>query len=108
MKSREMIYLKNISTPQVIFIPRCMEANSGMVLSLKSIINQSVFLLNVIDAAISDLYFRVSVMLPSDFPSGEYEYVLSDNTGELSTGLLIVGELSSLKEYKKVIQYEQC
>ena len=79
-----------------------------MVLSLKSIINQSVFLLNVIDAAISDLYFRVSVMLPSDFPSGEYEYVLSDNTGELSTGLLIVGVLSSPKEYKKVIQYEQC
>ena len=79
-----------------------------MVLSLKSTINQSVFLLNVIDAAISDLYFRVSVMLPSDFPSGEYEYVLSDNTGELSTGLLIVGELSSPKEYKKVIQYEQC
>lgn len=79
-----------------------------MVLSLKSIINQSVFRLNVIDAAISDLYFRVSVMLPSDFPSGEYEYVLSDNTGELSTGLLIVGELSSPKEYKKVIQYEQC
>lgn len=79
-----------------------------MVLSLKSIINQSVFLLNVIDAAISDLYFRVSVMLSSDFPSGEYEYVLSDNTGELSTGLLIVGELSSPKEYKKVIQYEQC
>lgn len=79
-----------------------------MVLSLKSTINQSVFLLNVIDAAISDLYFRVSVMLSSDFPSGEYEYVLSDNTGELSTGLLIVGELSSPKEYKKVIQYEQC
>lgn len=104
----KMIYLKNISTPQVIFIPRCMEANGGLVLSLKSTINQSVILLNVIDAATSDLYFRVSVMLPADVPSGEYEYALSDDTGELSTGLLIVGELSSPIEYKKVIQYEQC
>lgn len=103
-----MIYLKNISTPQVIFIPRCMEANGGLVLSLKSTINQSVILLNVIDAATSDLYFRVSVMLPADVPSGEYEYALSDDTGELSTGLMIVGELSSPTEYKKVIQYEQC
>ena len=99
-----MIYLKNISTPQVIFIPRCMEANGGLVLSLKS----TIILLNVIDAATSDLYFRVSVMLPADVPSGEYEYDLSDDTGELSTGLLIVGELSSPTEYKKVIQYEQC
>ena len=102
-----MIYLKNISTPQVIFIPRCMEANGELVLSLKSTINQSVTLLNVIDAAISDLYFRVSVILPADMHSGEYEYALSDGKKELSTGLLNVGESSSPKEYNKVIQYEQ-
>ena len=102
-----MIYLKNISTPQVMFIPRCMEANGGLVLSLKSTINQSVTQLNVIDAAISDLYFKVSVKLPADVCSGEYEYALSDNNGELSTGLLNVVESTSPKEYNKVIQYEQ-
>lgn len=108
MKSREMIYLKNISTSQIIFIPRGREANGELVLSLKSTINQSAILLDVVDSAISDLYFRVSVMLPADMPTGEYEYVLTDEMGELSTGLLVVGELSSPKEYKKVIQYEQC
>lgn len=103
-----MIYLKNISTPQVMSIPKCMGTNGGLVLSLKSTINQSVILLNVIDAVTSDLYFTVSVMLPADMQSGEYEYALSDDTGELSLGLLIVGESSSPTEYKKVIQYEQC
>lgn len=85
-----------------------METNGGLVLAVKSAINQSVIQLNVIDVATSDLYFKISVMLPADMPSGEYEYVLSDYMGELSTGLLIVGELSSPTEYKKVIQYEQC
>lgn len=108
MKSREMIYLKNISTPQELFIPRCREANGDMVLSLKSTINQSVILLNVIDSATSHLYFRFSIELPADMPSGEHEYSLSDDAGELSTGLMILGESSSPIEFKKVIQYEQC
>ena len=103
-----MIYLKNISTPQELFVPRCREANGNLMLSLKNTINLYDIPLLVIDFATSHQYFRFSVMLPVDLPSGEYEYSLSDDAGVISTGLLIVGESSSPKEYNKVIQYEQC
>ena len=103
-----MIYLKNISTPQGVFIPKCRGAKGDLMFSLKNTVNQSVTEMSVVDEWTRGLYFKFEVKLPAEVASGEYEYALSDDTGELSTGLLIVGELSSPTEYKKVIQYEQC
>ena len=103
-----MIYLKNISTSQEIFIPKGMDGNGGLVLEIKSTINQSPIALNIIDSSAMGLYFKFTIALPADAASGEYEYTLSDDAGVLSTGLLIVGESSSPIEYNKVIQYEQC
>lgn len=97
-----MIYLKNISTPQEVFIPKCREANGELVFSLKDVGNQP-----VIDKETSDLYFRFNMKLPADIASGEHEYTLSDDAGVLSTGLLIVGEPSTPTEYNKIIQYGQ-
>ena len=97
-----MIYLKNISTPQEVFIPKCREANGELVFSLKDVGNQP-----VIDKETSDLYFGFDMELPADIASGEHEYSLMDDAGIISTGLLMVGESSSLTEYNKEIQYEQ-
>ena len=102
-----MIYLKNISTPQEIFIPKGMEESGRLVLEIKSTINQSVIMPNVIDFCAMELYFKFTVALPADVASGEHEYTLSDDAGVLSTGLLIVGEPSTPTEYNKIIQYGQ-
>ena len=101
-EKEEMIYLKNISTPQEVFIPKCREANGELVFSLKDVENQP-----VIDKETSDLYFRFNMKLPADIASGEHEYSLMDDAGIISTGLMVVGESSSPTEYNKTIQYEQ-
>lgn len=107
MKSGKMIYLKNISTPQNVFIPKSRRGNGGLVFSIKSTVNQSVIERSVIDEWTKGLYFKFAIELPADIASGEHEYTLSDDAGVLSTGLLIVGEPSTPTEYNKIIQYGQ-
>lgn len=103
-----MIYLKNISTPQEIFIPKNREMDGELVFTLKNTINQSINMQDVNDFSLMSLYYKIFVVFPAGLPSGEYEYTLSDNAGVLSTGLLIVGDSLSPTDYSKVIQYEQC
>ena len=107
MKSKEMVYLKNINEPQEVFVPKCRLAEGGLVLTIKGVISHSDVSINVFDLETSGLYFRFSFILPENITSGEHEYTLSDDDGVLSTGLLIVGEPSSPIEYNKTIQYEQ-
>lgn len=98
----KMIYLKNISTPQEVFIPKCREAVHGLSLVIKGWGKEP-----VIDKNTTGLYFRFNMILPADIASGEHEYLLVDDAGVISTGLMIVGESTSPTEYKKTIQYEQ-
>ena len=102
-----MIYLKNILTPQGVFIPKCRGAKGDLMFSLKNTVNQSVTEMSVVDEWTRGLYFKFEVKLPAEVASGEYEYSLTDDAGVLSEGILIVGESSNPKEYNKVIQYEQ-
>lgn len=102
-----MIYLKNKSTPQVIFIPKHRERNGALIFSIKNTINLLPVQVDVLLDFKSAIYFKISVMLPAEMTVGEYEYTLSDDAGIISTGLLVVGELSKPNEYNKVIQYEQ-
>lgn len=104
-----MIYLKNDNSSQVLSIPR---SRSGVVGRLRfkafSTIDRKEFIdMAVIDARTSELYYRMSVILPADLPIGEYEYSLSDDEGALSQGLLMIGDFSSPTEYNNVIEYEQ-
>ena len=101
-----MIYLKNISTPQVLYVPKCREHNGDLMFSIKSTINQLVAGMSVVDELGNGLYFKLEIMLPKGIESGEYEYYLTDDVGVLSEGILVVGEFLSSKEYEKVIQYE--
>lgn len=74
-----MIYLKNISTPQMVFIPKSRETEGSLVFSIKSTINLSVS----VDASVVDLqsvlFIRFLIELPADIATGEYEYSLMDD-----------------------------
>ena len=103
-----MLYLKNIQTPQDIYLPKCRLIHGDMVLVVTSTVNQS----EIINKKVTDLWFyglyhKVSIALPANIPSGEYRYALSDDRGILSSGLLIIGESSAPTEYNKTVQDEQ-
>lgn len=102
-----MIYLRNISTPQVIFIPKQRERNGALAFSIKNSIELMSLQVDVLLDFKLSTYFKISIMLPDEITDGEYEYTLCDETGIISTGLMVVGESSSPTEYNKTIQYEQ-
>ena len=106
-KKGKMIYLKNISTPQVIFIPKCRETEGSLVFSIKSTINHSVSVnASVVDLQ-SELFILFPVELPADTNTGEYEYELTDDAGLVSTGLLVIEGESVVYEHNLSVQYEQ-
>jgi hypothetical protein len=47
------------------------------------------------------------VALQGELPAGEYEYILMDDAGALSTGILILGDLDRPEEYINNAEYEQ-
>ena len=99
-----MIYLKNTTDLQMLYIPKEGRRALGNI-SLKafSTINQYEFTIEAAEENTSLLYHKALVELQDNIPSGEYEYTLSDEVGELSNGLLVIGDLENPTEYE---QYE--
>lgn len=103
-----MVYLKHTTSEQSLFIPKEGRYASGRLhFKAYSTINRFGFSDAVVDDNTSALYFRFSISLKENIPTGEYEYTLSDEVGVLSTGILVVGDLESPIEYNKVSEYEQ-
>lgn len=102
-----MIYLKNISTPQMVFIPKSRETEGSLVFSIKSTINLSVSVESRVVDLQSVLFIQFKIELPADTATGEYEYSLTDDAGVISTGLLVVEDTSVVSEYNLSVQYEQ-
>ena len=102
-----MIYLKNISTPQMVFIPKSRETEGSLVFSIKSTINLSVSVESRVVDLQSVLFIQFSIELPADIATGEYEYSLTDDAGVVSTGLLVIEDTSVVNEYNLSVQYEQ-
>ena len=103
-----MVYLKHTTESQVLFIPReGRQARGRLSLKAYSSINLFGFVDEVIDTNTSALYFRLSISLKENVQPGEYEYVLSDEDGELSSGVLVIGDLANPIEYNNVTEYEQ-
>lgn len=104
-----MIYLKNITEEQEIFIPIASEDREvwKVTLHIKSTISSDNFSIDGVVGIGSALYYPMMVELSEDIPSGEYKYTLSDEVGVLSTGLLVIGDLENPTEYNKEITYEQ-
>lgn len=102
-----MIYLSNISTPQMVLIPKGRETEGSLVFSVKSTIDLSVPVeAKVVDLQ-SELFIQFPVELPADIDTGEYEYELTDDAGVVSTGLLVIEGASVVSEYNLSVKYEQ-
>lgn len=108
-KEKEMLYLKNITDPQELMIPRDYTQTSARSFSLlmTSTIDKISRSFNVLDDGSSDHYFKVSVSLPAGMADGEYCYSLLESGMIRSCGLLILGENERASEYNKTISYEQ-
>ena len=103
-----MIYLKHTTDLQMMYVPKDgRDAKGDVSFKAFSTINQFGFSFDAAEENSSLLYHKILVELKDNIPAGEYEYTLSDEVGELSTGLLVIGDLENPIEYNKVTEYEQ-
>ena len=103
-----MIYLKNIEGSQVLRIPKNGRYTLGnLTFAVKSQLTNSEFTQLVEDCEISDLYYTIELIKMNTLMHGEYEYTLTDEIGELSSGLLVIGDSETPMEYIKETTYEQ-
>lgn len=103
-----MVYLKSTTDIQMMYIPKeGRNAIGDIIFKAWNTINQYAFSFEAAEENTSLLYHKVLVELKGNIPEGEYEYILSDEVGELSTGLLVIGDLENPMEYNKVTEYEQ-
>lgn len=102
-----MIYLSNTSGSQSVMIPKDRESIGTMVFSAQSTMNLTSFDREVVNIGSSALYFNISFLLEDGIPAGEYEYTLTDDEGLLSSGVMVVGDLSIPVEYNNEVTYEQ-
>lgn len=108
-RKKDMIYLRNSTESQVMYIPKNGDVAEGdLVFSARNTIDlETEVSLPVTDLGLSSLYFNLAVSLPADLPDGEYEYNLTIGDVPVSTGLLVIGEDSTTSQYNKDITYEQ-
>lgn len=105
---RIMVYLDNRTDKQTLFIPKGLrDARPQLRLLMKSTIGLLEVAYDVILADNTMLYHKVEVALQGELPAGEYEYILMDDAGALSTGILILGDLDRPEEYVNNAEYEQ-
>lgn len=103
-----MIYLKHTTDLQMLYIPKeGRKATGNVSLKAHNTINQTGFSFVAIDEETSLLYHKILMELPINIQPGEYEYVFSDELGELSKGLLVIGTLEGPIEYINETEYEQ-
>lgn len=104
-----MIYLRNTTDAQVMFIPRNGGTPQGdLVFRARNTIDLAVEVNRAVtDLRTSDLYLNVAIELPVGLPDGEYEYTLLSGETRVSSGLLVIGEYAKPSEYDKEIRYEQ-
>lgn len=104
-----MIYLQNTEKPQVVFVPRNgAYSQDDLVFKAKSTIDLEVEITcPVTDLHTSELYYNLALTLSEGIPTGEYEYSLMSGEMLLSSGILVVGEGTSPRQYEKEITYEQ-
>ena len=105
-----MLYLQNKREYQVLKVPKAGIIPAGqLVFQAKSTIGlETEVSQDVTDTADSNLYFFISVAIPSGVPDGEYEYNLLAGGQSVAAGLLVIGDQATPpSQYNKTISYEQ-
>jgi hypothetical protein len=106
-----MVYLKNITTEQALFVPKTGAVPQGdlsfvakSTIDLDVKVNQA-----VVDLITSKYYFKFNITLPENLPDGEYEYSVKAGNETIASGLLVIGTAtkpSQLNEEKTYTQYD--
>jgi hypothetical protein len=103
-----MIYLRHTTDLQMLYIPKeGRKATGNVQMTAYSTINQSGFSFAAVDEDTSLLYHKIIIELADNVQPGEYRYSFSDEIGELSSGLLVIGDLQNPIEYINETEYEQ-
>lgn len=107
-KEDEMIYLRNTTDAQNMFIPKNRDIDeSQLTFVVRNTIELDGFTSVLTDLMTSDLYHHLAISLPENLADGEYHYSLMEGNILLSSGLLYIGDLSHPQEYGKTINYTQ-
>ena len=103
-----MIYLKNITKEQQVYVPRQGKSIEGEVrLKAKTTIGSSRISIVVNATEVSDGYLLLTFTLPMKAHSGEYQYEVTDETGVVSAGLLTIEGESDKVQFVNEVIYEQ-
>jgi hypothetical protein len=104
-----MIYARNTTERQLLFIPKEITGEGELALSVRNTITLAEYDLGKVeDDGLSGLYYRIKTGLPEGMDDGEYEYSLTQSGTPVGTGILKIGEGGeSTEEYNSEIEYEQ-
>ena len=104
-----MIYLKNTTESQVVFIPRDTDLTGTLQFTARSTVGLDIPIsATMLDLKVHRLCYALAVTLPEDIATGEYEYALRAGGEKVSTGLLIIRDgITQAEQYNKDITYEQ-
>lgn len=103
-----MIYLKNTTDAQPLFIPRNGEDVAGdMILKMRNTTDNTEISVSVTDLHTSGLYFNLALTLPSGIAVGEYQYRLLAGELVMSDGIVYIGEFKNPSQYEETITYKQ-
>ena len=105
-----MIYVANTGDTQIISLPRSFHCQNGIIYHLEiSRQGEVIYATNLTDLGGSWLYYNFQIDLPDYVASGEYEYLLTTENGDvMSKGIMVVQwDRPEHEEYVKFVEYEQ-
>lgn len=105
-----MIYAKQTSDAQTLYIPRnmFMTQDGDFALSVKNTVGLDRMTIKPDDVVSGRLYYEVTISFPADMTEGEYEYELMQGACQMASGLLIIGDYGEDRtEFSQSIQYKQ-
>jgi hypothetical protein len=110
LRKEEMVYVSNTGDTQIISLPRSFHRQNGLRYHLKiSQADKAIYATNLTDLGGSWLYYNFQIDLPEEMASGEYEYRLTAENGDvMSEGIMVVQwERQEHEEYVMFVEYEQ-
>ncbi len=104
-----MIYLKNTTDAQVVYIPRDTDFTGTLQFSARSTVGLDIPIsATLLDLKVHRLCYALALTLPEDIATGEYEYKLTAGGNLVSTGILVILDgPAPTGQYNQTITYEQ-